>query len=163
MPLRYSEFKTSLGRIVAVSDEVGLVSLSFKGQADETPLPKDAKRDDAHFQELAAAIQRYADGKGPLPKIRFGKIKATAFQQRVWRELEAIPHGHMKTYGDIARQLGKPQAMRAVGGACGRNPVPLFVPCHRVLAASQKLGGFSAGLDVKRRLLQIEGIAYREG
>jgi methylated-DNA-[protein]-cysteine S-methyltransferase len=162
MTIRFSEFKTSLGRLVAMSDEVGLVSLSFKGRADETPLPPGALRDDAHFREIALALQSYADGQGPLPKIQLGKIKATPFQHKVWRELQAIPYGQVKTYGDIAKKLGKPLAMRAVGGACGRNPVPLFVPCHRVLAASSHLGGFSAGLDVKRRLLQIEGIAYRE-
>jgi len=80
----------------------------------------------------------------------------TAFQQRVWNALCAIPLGETKSYGDIAREVGSPKGTRAVGMACGANPIPLIVPCHRVVAAGGKLGGFSGGLDWKKRLLAIE-------
>lgn len=80
----------------------------------------------------------------------------TAFQCAVWRALARIPRGALRTYRDIARQIGNPAAVRAVGGACGANPVPFFIPCHRVVAASG-LGGFSAGPEVKRALLAAEG------
>jgi O-6-methylguanine DNA methyltransferase len=81
----------------------------------------------------------------------------TDFQQSVWRIMAKIPRGSVTTYGGIAAHLGKPNAFRAVGGACGANPVPYLVPCHRVIAANGGLGGFSSGLDVKRALLKAEG------
>jgi O-6-methylguanine DNA methyltransferase len=82
----------------------------------------------------------------------------TEFQKRVWNALRKISLGETKSYGEIARQIGKPRAVRAVGGACGANPIPILVPCHRVLAANKKIGGFSGGLDWKRNLLNREGI-----
>jgi O-6-methylguanine DNA methyltransferase len=85
----------------------------------------------------------------------------TLFQQNVWRALQKIHRGKTRSYGEIARQIGKPKAVRAVGGACGANPIPIFIPCHRVLAANGKPGGFSAGLNWKRKLLAREGIVLR--
>ena len=89
--------------------------------------------------------------------------QGTAFQQSVWRELQAIGAGQTRSYGEVAAALGRPKATRAVGGACGANPVPLLIPCHRVLAAGGGLGGFSGGLEWKRRLLQAEGWAGDKG
>jgi methylated-DNA-[protein]-cysteine S-methyltransferase len=80
----------------------------------------------------------------------------TEFQKKVWDALKKISLGETKSYGEIARTIGKPKAVRAVGGACGANPIPVLVPCHRVLAANQKIGGFSGGLDWKRKLLARE-------
>jgi O-6-methylguanine DNA methyltransferase len=77
----------------------------------------------------------------------------TAFQQRVWQALLEIPSGETRSYAQVARAIGQPAATRAVGSACGANPIPVLVPCHRVLAANHKLGGFSAGVDWKRLLL----------
>ena len=85
----------------------------------------------------------------------------TPFQQNVWRALQKISRGKTRSYGEIARAIGKPKAVRAVGGACGANPIPIFVPCHRVLAADGKPGGFSAGLNWKRKLLAREGVVLR--
>jgi O-6-methylguanine DNA methyltransferase len=79
----------------------------------------------------------------------------TEFQGAVWRAIAKIPKGNTRTYSDLARCIKKPNAVRAVGGACGANPVPFFIPCHRVVAA-KGLGGFSGGLDLKRALLKIE-------
>jgi O-6-methylguanine DNA methyltransferase len=93
----------------------------------------------------------------PPPDLSGG----TPFQQNVWRALQKIPRGKTRSYGEIARQIGKPKAVRAVGGACGANPIPIFIPCHRVLAANKKLGGYSGGLNWKRKLLAREGIALR--
>jgi len=82
----------------------------------------------------------------------------TEFQRRVWEELTWTPCGETRSYAEIAKAIRKPKAVRAVGGACGANPVPLLVPCHRVLAANRKIGGFSGGLDWKRKLLEREGV-----
>lgn len=82
----------------------------------------------------------------------------TAFQQAVWREMLKLGPGETKSYGEIAEAIGKPKAVRAVGGACGANPIPVLVPCHRILAANKKIGGFSGGVERKRNLLMQEGI-----
>ena len=84
----------------------------------------------------------------------------TPFQQSVWNTLRQIAVGHTLSYGEVARSVGRPQAVRAVGGACGANPVPVLIPCHRVLAARQRLGGFSGGLSWKLTLLAREGISF---
>ncbi len=84
----------------------------------------------------------------------------TEFQKSVCRALRKIRRGQTKSYGEIACAIGRPKAVRAVGGACGANPIPVLVPCHRVLAAYGKLGGFSGGLDWKRKLLAREGIRF---
>jgi len=90
-------------------------------------------------------------------------LKGTAFQLQVWRELQKIPAGETISYQEMARRLGKPRAARAVGQACGANPIPLIVPCHRVIAANGALGGFSAGLERKRWLLRHEKEVVGEG
>lgn len=88
--------------------------------------------------------------------------QGTPFQQSVWKILREIPYGQTTTYGEIATQLGKPSAMRAVGGAVGRNPISILVPCHRVLGKNQALTGFGGGLPNKRFLLQLEDITYKD-
>jgi O-6-methylguanine DNA methyltransferase len=97
-------------------------------------------------------------GKPPkrLPPIDLST--GTAFQRQVWQTLRKIGPGRTWSYTQVAQAIGHPKAVRAVGGACGANPVPVFVPCHRVLAANHKLGGFSGGLDWKRKLLAREGL-----
>jgi methylated-DNA-[protein]-cysteine S-methyltransferase len=80
----------------------------------------------------------------------------TDFNQRVWQELARIPYGETRTYGELARKIGSPKAARAVGSANGRNPIPIVLPCHRVVAAGGKLGGYGGGLELKRKLLELE-------
>jgi len=84
-------------------------------------------------------------------------LRGTPFQLRVWRELERIPYGETRSYSQIAAAIGAPQAVRAVGAANGSNPIPIVVPCHRVIGASGKLVGYGGGLPLKKRLLALEG------
>jgi O-6-methylguanine DNA methyltransferase len=104
-----------------------------------------------------AALKYILNGCAPknFPPL---DLVGTDFQKSVWRALQKISVGKTKSYAEIAVAIGKPKAVRAVGGACGSNPVPVLIPCHRVLAANKKLGGFSGGLDWKRDLLAREGI-----
>ena len=81
----------------------------------------------------------------------------TDFQRKVWSTLRKIPRGQTRSYAWLAQQVGKPKATRAVGAACGANPIPVVIPCHRVIASDGSLGGFGGGLPIKRRLLQLEG------
>lgn len=89
-------------------------------------------------------------------------LKGTSFQQRVWQELQNIPYGVTISYGELARRIGSPAASRAVGGANGKNPISIIVPCHRVINSNQQLGGYSSGLPRKVFLLNLEGAEYKE-
>jgi methylated-DNA-[protein]-cysteine S-methyltransferase len=115
---------------------------------------------DRAAERACREIERYLDDPAYVFQVPY-RLEGTAFQRRVWREIEKLFPIKTITYGDLARRIGS--AARAVGGACGTNPVPLFVPCHRVLAASGGLGGFMGGKDafplsVKRWLLRHEGL-----
>lgn len=105
---------------------------------------------------VCALIEGRAAGKSPAvhPAVF---AQGTPFQQAIWRALQRIPRGRTEMYATVARQAGHPRAVRAAGGACGANPVPLFIPCHRVVAANGRLGGFSSGLGWKQWLLTVEG------
>jgi O-6-methylguanine DNA methyltransferase len=120
------------------------------------PIPTQIAR---WHRAVEAGLKSSLAGRKPknLPPL---DLTGTEFQKRVWNALRKISTGQTESYGEIAQQIGKPKAVRAVGGACGANPVPIFVPCHRVLAANKKLGGFSGGLDWKRSLLAREGIKF---
>jgi O-6-methylguanine DNA methyltransferase len=154
---------TRAGQFVARYSGKGLAELSFPsvGRASSraekpTGIPAPIRR---WHRTTAAALKAVLAGRAAktLPPLDWsGK---TEFQKSVWRALRKIRHGQTKSYGEIARAIGKPRAVRAVGGACGANPIPVLVPCHRVLAANKKLGGFSGGLDWKRSLLAREGVS----
>jgi O-6-methylguanine DNA methyltransferase len=109
----------------------------------------------------AAALKNILVGRSPRKFPPLDLSNGTTFQRKVWNTLRKIARGQTKSYGEIARAIGRPKAVRAVGGAGGANPVPVLVPCHRVLAANKKLGGFSGGLDWKRKLLAREGVIFR--
>jgi O-6-methylguanine DNA methyltransferase len=97
-------------------------------------------------------------GRTPVELPPFDFAGGTDFQRRVWEELTWTPCGETRSYAEIAKAIRKPKAVRAVGAACGANPIPLLIPCHRVLAANQKIGGFSGGLKWKKKLLGVEGV-----
>jgi methylated-DNA-[protein]-cysteine S-methyltransferase len=86
-------------------------------------------------------------------------LEGTEFQRKAWQAMRKIPFGETISYGEQARKVGKPKAYRAVGSANGKNPIPIIVPCHRVLASDGSLGGYSLGLPMKRRLLALEGVS----
>ncbi len=107
-------------------------------------------------RRVSAELSAYLDGDRTGFTVPF-EPAGTEFQRRVWLELTRIPYGETRTYGEVARSIGKPGASRAVGQANNRNPVPLIVPCHRVVGAGGALGGFGAGVALKKRLLSLEG------
>ena len=93
-----------------------------------------------------------------LPPFDLGD--STPFQRKVWSALQEIPAGETKTYGEVAREIGNPKATRAVGSGCGANPLPVLIPCHRMVAVRGKIGGFSGGVKWKEMLLQREGVLF---
>ena len=113
------------------------------------------------FKELTARLRAYFSGIRTDFPDRLDLSTATSFQRRVWEATRLIPYGETSSYAWVARRLGKPGAARAVGQALHRNPFPIIIPCHRVLASDGGLGGFGSGLDTKRRLLKLESAATR--
>ena len=107
----------------------------------------------------SAAVKKILEGQTPVELPPLDLSCGTEFQLCVWKSLLKIKPGRAQSYGEIAKSIGKPKAVRAVGGACGANPIPLLVPCHRVLAANRKIGGFSGGLGWKKKLLAREGVS----
>jgi O-6-methylguanine DNA methyltransferase len=153
---------TSEGEFVAVYSAQGLAALHFPSNQTYGTTDKRAGRSapvEQWHRLTSAAVQDILAGRvpGELPPLDLSG--GTEFQQRVWRALRKIKTGRTQSYGAIATALNKPRAMRAVGGACGANPIPLLIPCHRVLAANRKIGGFSGGLGWKKKLLAREGVA----
>lgn len=127
---------------------------------------KTAAAPPAWVHKLALRVQQHCQGKPQdFAAVPVHVPLATDFAQAVYRRARAIPAGAVMTYGELAAAIGKPGAMRAVGSALGRNPVPLLVPCHRIVAASGKPGGFTSpgGLDTKRWLLACEGLSLDKG
>jgi methylated-DNA-[protein]-cysteine S-methyltransferase len=145
-------------RLVATDD--GLADIVFpdsRGAAiSPVPVGASASIDDHPMLALAAAqLGEYFAGRRHAFSVKLDP-HGTAFQQRVWGALSTIPYGETRTYAQIARAIGKPTAMRAVGAANGRNPLPIIVPCHRVIGADGTLTGFGGGLDTKQWLLDHE-------
>lgn len=108
---------------------------------------------------LSRQLQSYAAGRPVRFTCRVDLSCGTPFQRKVWRTLQTIPRGQTRSYAWVARKIGSPRAVRAVGAACGANPVPIIVPCHRVIASDGSPGGFRWGLQRKKRLLRLEGVA----
>jgi len=153
------------GEFIARYSSAGLCGLEFPSGTTRRKNDAGAARPPAQIRQWHAAASKAlrlamaGRAPGQLPPLDLSR--GTAFQQRVWQTLRQIACGRTWSYTEVARAIGKPNAVRAVGGACGANPVPVFVPCHRVLAANRGLGGFSGGLDWKRALLKREGIKLR--
>ncbi len=120
---------------------------------------REIDRDDSLpvLRQAAQEMLDYMAGKRRVFSVPF-ELDGTEFQCKVWAELFKIPFGEVRSYADIAVAIGQPKAVRAVGAANGKNPLPLIVPCHRVIGSDGSLAGYSAGIDVKRALLAIEGI-----
>ena len=156
--------ETPAGRFVAGYSERGLASLTFpdatlRPESMTQRIPAVPQQVEAWHRTTSQALARALAGKPveELPPLDLSS--GTDFQQRVWNVLRKISCGETRSYTEVAREIGRPEAVRAVGGACGANPIPVLVPCHRVLAANKKLGGFGGGLDWKRTLLAREGVS----
>ncbi len=133
-------------------------SLNVVGAYGGMPIRTEAETAARHLRTARSAIIAYLSGKARAFSLPLDIEGRTPFQVKVWQALRTIPYGRVRSYGWVARKIGKPGAARAVGAACGANPVPLLVPCHRVVAGDGSLGGFSGGLPNKKRLLKLEGV-----
>ncbi len=150
-----TEMPSPIGKLRLVGTESALSGLFMEAHADDFAGPRDAVRDDAPLRGVRRELEEYFAGERQKFSIALA-AEGTDFQQQVWRALNAIPYGQTMSYGDIARQIGNANAVRAVGLANGRNPISIIVPCHRVIGANGSLTGYGGGLERKRFLLALE-------
>ncbi|WP_255416731.1 MULTISPECIES: methylated-DNA--[protein]-cysteine S-methyltransferase [Limnohabitans] len=157
-PIYQSHVNSPLGDVMLAATEQGLAGVWFVHQQEHLPDCSRWVTDDTHATLLAAALQlsEYFQGQRQTFEIQLHPAWGTPFQRAVWQALQRIPYGHTSTYGDIARDIANPKAVRAVGAAIGQNPHSIIVPCHRVLGTNGSLTGFAGGLDRKKYLLALE-------
>jgi len=135
----------------------GLIPARLKREGVNPSPTQQAQASAIYLKEARSAITAYLEGKTRDLDLPLDLDGHPSFRKKVWEVLKTIPYGRVRSYGWVARKIGKPGAARAVGAACGANPVPLLIPCHRVVAGDGSLGGFSGGLSNKKRLLKLEG------
>ncbi|OYD08504.1 methylated-DNA--[protein]-cysteine S-methyltransferase [Paludifilum halophilum] len=164
--IAWSEMESPVGPIVIAATNKGLCRLDFD-RGEQTRIGRSLwakewigsirwERNDVELAPIVQQLKEYFDGvrtQFDLPVDLYG----TAFQKLVWRQLQGIPYGEVRSYKDIAQAMGAPKAVRAVGGANNKNPVSIVVPCHRVIGSNGSLVGYGAGLKVKEFLLGLEG------
>jgi AraC family transcriptional regulator of adaptative response/methylated-DNA-[protein]-cysteine methyltransferase len=163
--IRYTTAATRLGRLLVGRTDRGICAVSLGGgettqtEALRAEYPAaQIVRDDAALAPAVRSILAYLDGRRTAFDLPLD-IRATAFQGRVWDALRAIPYGSTASYSDVARAIGRPSAVRAVAQACAANPVPLLIPCHRVIRGNGGLGGYRLGVERKQALLDQERAA----
>jgi methylated-DNA-[protein]-cysteine S-methyltransferase len=156
--LAYKFMRSPAGRLKLVASRGGLVAILWDAdeKTERVRLPA-SKRQDRHPQLIKAERQLndYFGGRRKRFSVKLD-LRGTPFQRKVWRALLKIPFGETRTYGEIARQLGHPNAARAVGAANGKNPISIVAPCHRLVGSDGKLHGFAGGLKAKADLLKLE-------
>ena len=152
----YCTLSTPIGELLLVGTADALHQVHFQSGTHPARPDKDWEQSDKPFRETIRQLKAYFAGRlkaFDLPLVPEG----TAFQRKVWRALQTIPYGKTLSYGELARRIRQPTASRAVGAANGQNPIPVIIPCHRVIGANGSLTGFGGGLPIKRQLLALEG------
>ncbi|MCK5817504.1 MAG: methylated-DNA--[protein]-cysteine S-methyltransferase [Candidatus Marinimicrobia bacterium] len=152
-------YDSKVAKLYIVTQNSKIIAISFSA-LDEDYLNKLLKHPAKEIkggpaEDLAKQLDSYFLGKNPKFNLQL-QLHGTDFQKAVWMACASIPYGETRSYGDLAKMIGKPKAVRAVGTALSQNPIPLIIPCHRVLRSDGNLGGFAGGLVVKKALLDLE-------
>jgi len=150
-----ASLKTPVGILQLFADNNGLSRIVFPSPSESIPAPPLPPKGNDLLKAAAAQLLEYFSGNRQTFDLPLSP-RGTGFQQAVWKCMQDIPYGRTKTYGEIAVQLGNSNKARAVGGAANKNPLPLVIPCHRVIGSSGKLTGFAGGLTLKQYLLDLE-------
>jgi len=158
--IRYCHVATPVGRLLLAWDDAGLRRISFQNGTHAAEPAEGWQRAEEPFREVVAQLKAYFAGQLRRFDLALAP-EGTPFQREVWSMLETIPYGETISYGELARQLNRATAHRAVGAANGSNPIPIIIPCHRVIGADGSLTGFGGGLAIKRTLLMLEA-GYRQ-
>jgi methylated-DNA-[protein]-cysteine S-methyltransferase len=153
--ISYTTIESPVGPLLLSGDELGLRGVSFESSRRSTRFEPDWKPDREPFAEVIRQLQDYFRGELKEFDVRVS-LEGTAFQLGVWNTLRTIPYGETISYAQLAERIGKPKAVRAVGLANGSNPIPIIIPCHRVIGSDGSLTGFGGGLPNKKKLLALE-------
>jgi methylated-DNA-[protein]-cysteine S-methyltransferase len=162
--IHYTSLAAPIGRVLVAVGDAGLVRVRFRQSesafvADlERQLGVRAVRSPRETAEVVTQLRAYFAGRRRRFDVPVDLRHVTPFVRRVLTATMQVPAGNLVSYGDIARRIGRPKGSRAVGQALGRNPIPIVIPCHRVIAAGGRIGGYTGGLAIKRRLLRLEGV-----
>lgn len=153
---KYTSYvKHDIGKIMIKATEKSVVSVQFVEKIEyynvSNSITEDAKRQ----------LEEYFEGRRKEFNIAIG-IQGTEFQNKVWKELIKIRYGEYSTYSEVAKNINNEKAVRATGTAIGKNPILIIIPCHRVIAKGKKIGGFTAGVDIKKKLLDLENIKIND-
>lgn len=168
--MEYHVFNTKGGWIAVLGSIRGLISITLPRSSAQAALEslsktiEQAVQSPERFKDLTERLRKYFSGyKASFPD-KLDLSSATPFQRSLWQAVRQIPYGETRSYGWLVERIGRPGAARAVGQALSRNPLPVIIPCHRVVSSDNSLGGFSDGLEMKRRLLRLEAAAilYQE-
>jgi len=151
----FAELKSPLGKLTLESDGEALTRLRLPGEKWEADPKVKRVRKPELFAEVAAQLGAFFRGERKSFDLRMNP-QGTAFQRKIWDLLCEIPPGETITYGELARRAGNPKAHRAAGAANGKNPLPIIIPCHRVIGSNGKLTGYAGGIEAKKKLLEIE-------
>lgn len=154
--MNYCYLETPVGTLLIAGDESAIYHIEFpkRGKASR-PQPDWIEAERGAVAQAVRQLREYFAGKRTEFDLPLAP-RGTDFQRNVWRRLQEIPYGETISYGELARRVGNPKASRAVGAANGSNPIPIVIPCHRVIGANGKLTGFGGGLPVKETLLGLE-------
>jgi methylated-DNA-[protein]-cysteine S-methyltransferase len=165
----YADLATPIGRVLVAATDAGLVRVSFRQSAASfarelrTQLGLHMVRSTTRTTEVVHQLRAYFAGRRRAFDVRIDLSRLTPFHRQVLEATAEVPPGQVVSYGEIARRIGRPSGSRAVGQALGRNPVPIVIPCHRVVAAGGRLGGYTGGLAIKKKLLRLEGAMATAG
>jgi methylated-DNA-[protein]-cysteine S-methyltransferase len=159
-PRLYTYMPSPIGRLLLCGDDRRLTALYTPPASEDPGLVRDRSRSDAAFAPIRAQLEEYFAGERVAFDVPLD-LEGTPFRRTVWSALREIPYGATVSYGELARQLGVPNASRAVGAANGSNPISIIVPCHRVIGSGGDLTGYAGGLERKRFLLRHEAEVLR--
>ncbi len=151
----YTQMDSPIGQLLLAADETGLRRIEFMSSKRAHPPESDWREDARPLTEVIRQLRAYFAGKLEAFDLPLAP-EGTDFQQKVWRRLCDIPFGETISYGQLAQRIGNPNASRAVGLANGSNPIPIIIPCHRVIGSNGKLTGYGGGLPIKEKLLALE-------
>lgn len=155
--LYYDIISSPIGQLLLLASDKGLKKILFEDQFDHENISGDWQKDSTKLEDVKTQLLGYFDQKLTTFRLELDP-DGTVFQKQIWKQLEEIPFGEVRSYQDIANAIEKPNACRAVGMANSKNPIPIVIPCHRVIGKNGKLTGYAGGLENKAILLQIEGI-----
>ncbi len=153
--MRYTYTDSPVGTLLLAGDTDALRLIEFERDGRPSPIRQGWIEDRTPFADVELQLEQYFAGRLKEFELELGP-QGTEFQQQVWKRLCEIPYGETISYGELAVRVGNPKASRAVGAANGRNPLSIVIPCHRVIGSTGKLTGFGGGLEVKKRLLDLE-------